>query len=99
MKQSKYFWARYKSEKAFDLNIEKLIDLNDWFIVERVYAKVLSNYYYKSMSGSEYWQNHDGELSDIEISDFQIERPYKDDEMHYLYDQEQELKKLFNIQD
>lgn len=99
MKQVKYFWARYKSNAAFDLNSEKLNDINDWFIVERVYAKVLSNYYYKSISGFEYWQNHDGELSDIEISDFQIERPYKDDEMHYLYDQEQELKKLFNIQD
>lgn len=99
MKQSKYFWARYKSEVAFELNKEKLNDINDWFIVERVYAKVLSNYYYKSMSGFEYWQNHDGELSDIEISDFQIERPYKDDEMHYLYEQEMELKKLFNIQD
>jgi hypothetical protein len=99
MKQTKYFWARYKSDKAFDINSEKLNDINDWFIVEKIYSKVLSSTFYKSMNGSEFWENHDNELADIELSDFQIERPYKVDEMHYLYEQEQELKKLFNIQD
>lgn len=99
MKQTKYFWARYKSYAAFEFNLEKLTDINDWFIVERIYGKVLSTYYYKSINGVEYWETYDNELVDIELSDFKIERPYKVDEMHYLYEQEQELKKLFNIQD
>ena len=99
MKQAKYYWARYNNDAAKDANHEKLQDLNDWFIVEKITCVVGT--YYRTMEGKEYWVNVHTDLVDnrIEISDFDIQRPYKEEEMHYLHEQEEELKKLFNIQD
>ena len=44
MKQTKFFWARYKSQKAFDLNKENLNNLNDWFIVQK-FVTVAASFY------------------------------------------------------
>ena len=95
MKQTKYFWARYKSQMAFDLNKENLNNLNDWFIVEKTIS--VSGIYYQSTKGNVYWTDANENLIHIEIANFNIERPYSDEELQYLHKQEEELKKLFNI--
>lgn len=95
MKQTKFFWARYKSQKAFDLNKENLNNLNDWFVVQKTTS--VSGIYYQSTKGNIYWCDYDGNLSDIELSNMEIQRPYTDEELQHLYAQEDELQKLFNI--
>lgn len=93
MKQTKFYWARYKSDNLhlIEVNNEKLENDNDWFIVQRFES--CWRPYYKSTMGNHYIDY------ELEVSDFAIERPYNDDELHYLHEQEEELKKLFNIQD
>lgn len=95
MKQTKFFWARYKSQKAFDLNKENLNNLNDWFIVQKFVTVAAS--FYQSTEGIRYYLDSNENLIDIEIANFNIERPYNDEELQYLHEQEQELKRLFNI--
>ena len=95
MKQEKFFWARYKSQKAFDLNKENLNDLKDWFIVQKTTS--VSGIYYQSTKGTVYNTDSNEEIIDIELSNFEIQRPYTDEELQHLYAQEDELQKLFNI--
>jgi hypothetical protein len=95
MKQTKFFWARYKSQKSFDLNKENLNNLNDWFIVQKFVT--VAAIFYQSTEGIRYYLDANENLIDIEIANFNIERPYSDEEIQYLHEQEEELKKLFNI--
>ena len=95
MKQTKFFWARYKSQKAFDLNKENLNDLNDWFIVQKFVTVAAS--FYQSTEGIRYYLDANENLIDIQIANFTIERPYSDEELQYLHEQEEELKRLFKI--
>ena len=95
MKQTKFFWARYKSQKAFDLNKENLNNLNDWFIVQKFVT--VAGSFYQSTEGIRYYLDSNENLIDIEIANFAIERPYSDEELQYLHEQEEELKRLFKI--
>lgn len=95
MKQTKFFWARYKSQKAFDLNKENLNDLNDWFIVQKFVT--VAGSFYQSTEGIRYYLDANENLIDIEIANFNIERPYNDEELQYLHEQEEDLKRLFQI--
>ena len=95
MKQTKFFWARYKSQKAFDLNKENLNNLNDWFIVQKFVTVAAS--FYQSTEGIRYYLDANENPIDIEIANFNIERPYSDDELQYLHEQEEDLIKLFKI--
>jgi hypothetical protein len=95
MKQTKFFWARYKSKKSFDLNKENLNNLNDWFIVQKFVT--VAGSFYQSTEGIRYYLDANENLIDIEIANFTIERPYSDEELQYLHEQEEELKRLFQI--
>ena len=95
MKQTKFFWARYKSQKAFDINKENLNNLNYLFIVQKFVTVAAS--FYQSTEGIRYYLDANENLIDIQIANFTIERPYSDEELQYLHEQEEELKRLFKI--
>jgi hypothetical protein len=90
--KTNYVWIRRNHapcdifEESTHKRNERIKNYNDWFL-----AIKLDENFYQSFSGNQFW------VQKIEVSTEAVTRPYNNDELHELYEQEDELKKIFSI--
>jgi len=90
--KTNYVWIRKNNKTPFEferydhIKNEKLQNYNDWFL-----AVKQTDDFYLSFYGNSYW------IKNIDISPEAVTRPYTDLELEELYEQEDELKRIFSI--
>ena len=88
--KTNYVWIRRTNkpcdifEESMHKRNEKIDNYNDWFL-----AIKLDENFYQSFNLTQHW------IKFIEVSPEPVLRPYNDSELQELYEQEEELKRIF----